>query len=406
MCECMQNNGAVLDSDPKLGMYDMGPLAVGYAALVTPNVDTKAMSASVVISTSAVDRQRERIIASGLQIENYNRNPVVLWEHGLDPAVPFPVGKAKSPTGEIMLKSIGDTWESTCFFSQTNPLAYQVFGLVAEDIIRAASVQALPHPGYVTREYDEDGQPVVVVNRAELVEWSWGRLGVNPEAVRKTLSFGRIGDQRIIPALVKSLSACLPPKKIVVPGADLTARLKAAWVARRKSFDESKVVRESGRFAPKGGGASGGKMPSPPSTKVAGPKPPSPHAHVEKAMLEYKLPDEVVRRVMGSKDPELALNDLAYGVESGGEHAESAARAYESARKIKRKSGVETPIEKPSCGCGKKSLGLDRYAVRPAINGQVGSNLAAQAKSQVMPIAKKKTLDARARYGLASRLRG
>lgn len=345
MCECMENAGVSLDSEPSFGMYDLGPLAVGNGSLISPIVDENKMSASVVIMTDAIDRQRERIMPDGLDITSYRSNPVVLWEHGLDPNVPFPVGKSKSRSGEITVKPIANGWEATCFFSQTSKLGYEVFGLVAEDIVRSASIQALPRPGYVTRDYDADGNPFVVINKAELVEWSWTRMGVNQEAVRKTLSRGRVGGARLSDVLVKSLMAVLPPRRVWSPG----ARFKSA--SRLKT----------GTGMPKMPGTSQAKTPAAPKVPKA-PRAPSFSSHLESSMRDAGMPDDAVRSVMSSRDPELALNDVAYGV-VGSPHADSAARAYESYRKIKRKSGGGEVMTTADCPCNAGNP-RDRYRLK------------------------------------------
>lgn len=407
MCGCMQDAGVELDPMPKMGLYDLGPMAVGFGGLVSPQVDVKEMSATVTISTSRRDRQRERILADGLDIEQYKRNPVVLWEHGLDSAIPLPIGKSKSPSGDIAIRKSGDAWEATCWFSQTSPMAYQVFGLVAEDIVKAASIQALPYPASVTREVDpEDGLPNVVIGRAELVEWSWGRMGINPDAVRKCLDRGRIGEHNILPALIKSLSAMAAPKKLIVPGITLPAGTVLKTTQRLVACDSTgapivgpvlgvaryKTVNGPRAYVPKVRGLRSAKpaapvvdngprayvprtpsydddvdetpqTPRPPSGmwkppkiaagagSVATPKAPATPKMPSLSsshLASHGMADEHVRNVLSSKNPMGALKDMAYSGSHDLETSEKAHRAY-SALQPKRTAAV----------------GAARYAVKP-----------------------------------------
>ena len=199
MCDCMKDGGIQLPDSPGSGMYSLSPSTIGFGAVGRPITDESNMSATVLITTSAVDRQRESILSDGIDVGSYRNNPVVLWEHGLDPEVPLPVGQSEDSTSRLLIDKSPDGWRGTCLFAQSYDKAVQIFGLVNEKVIRAASVQVIPDPAYVTRDYDNDGRPFTVVGKCELVEWSWGRMGVNPEAVRKTLSANRVGGDRLLP---------------------------------------------------------------------------------------------------------------------------------------------------------------------------------------------------------------
>lgn len=52
-------------------------------------------SVVAVINNAAVDRYRTCILPAGGKLENYRKNPVLLWEHGLDPARgSLPIGRS------------------------------------------------------------------------------------------------------------------------------------------------------------------------------------------------------------------------------------------------------------------------------------------------------------------------
>lgn len=214
MCGCLKEQGVEVAKTPTVGkIYAIGDESIGFGRLVNPVTNESAASATVVITTDAVDRQRESILATGIDIDFYRQNPVVLWEHGLDPSLPLPVGTSAAPSGELSLRQFPTGWEATCYFAQSLPDAMQIFALVNDRVIRAASIQAIPDPASVSREFDEDGRPYRQIKRCSMVEWSWGRIGVNQEAVRKTLSAGKVGGERLLPSFRHWLQAVCPARK-------------------------------------------------------------------------------------------------------------------------------------------------------------------------------------------------
>ncbi|MDF1745025.1 MAG: hypothetical protein P1V19_15110 [Gimesia sp.] len=48
-----------------------------------PMIDAQLMSARAIINTPGEDREGDIIVPKGVHLENFSKNPVVLWEHGL-----------------------------------------------------------------------------------------------------------------------------------------------------------------------------------------------------------------------------------------------------------------------------------------------------------------------------------
>jgi hypothetical protein len=159
-----------------------------------PYVDESAMSATAVISTVDRDRVGDILLPYGCSLDNYRKNPIVLWEHGLT-NVSMPIGTSESPDGELAIEINDDQIKATCYFSQTLKEAQQVFELVAEGIVKAASVRANP----ITTERGGE------ISEWDLEEWSWVCVGCNPEAVAKTISRNRLAGSTIAPAIRRSL---------------------------------------------------------------------------------------------------------------------------------------------------------------------------------------------------------
>jgi hypothetical protein len=205
---------------------------------VEPRTDVAKMTASARINTDAVDYEDEVIVASGVNISNYVQNPVVMWDHGKS-LTTLPIASSASPDGELDLERSDYTIDATSYFSQSLPLARQIFGLIDEGVVRATSIHVVPSMQSVYTM--NDGTDVLVTEESDLIEWSWCPFGVNPEAVRRmkslnrypdrfreawslqmdhaaiVLSRGSLGGDVLLPAIRKSLTAMMPkPRKFLV----------------------------------------------------------------------------------------------------------------------------------------------------------------------------------------------
>lgn len=188
---------------------------LGLDLIADPVVDPKAMSAKAIICTSGVDRDFDVILPSGISTKHYVTNPVVLWEHGFSEIVPAPIAKCEHPDGSLALSISKDEIEATSYFTNRNRDSEQIFALVDEKIVRATSIHVDPDYSRVRREGD-----VVIYPISEMLEWSWCMLGVNPEAVAKTLARNRLAGSQISEGLKKSLTSWLPPKRAMGRGWD------------------------------------------------------------------------------------------------------------------------------------------------------------------------------------------
>jgi hypothetical protein len=188
-------------------------LMLDHVDSVPPYVDQQKMSVRARISNAAIDRVGDVLVPRGCQVENYRLNPVVLWNHGLDPSLTKPLGMSEDEDGNLSIEITDDDVFATCFFSQKDADAAQFFSLIAEKIIRATSVRETPVEGF-SKDVWRNGQRVKQVGRWDLEEWSFCSVGVNPEAIAKCLSRNRLDGRRISEPIYKSLSAVAPkPQK-------------------------------------------------------------------------------------------------------------------------------------------------------------------------------------------------
>ncbi len=184
-----------------------------------PYVNRSEMSATAIISTSDVDKAGDVLLPKGCVVENYIKNPVVLWAHGLT-GLDKPIGTSRSPSGKLAIE-IGEEVRATCWFSQSLPEAIQIFHLIDEGIVRATSVREIP---LKSKKIYEGGEQIIIVSLWDLEEWSWCAMGVNPDAVAKAIHRNRIDGRPISQPIMKCLLAVAPTLKTLGKGLDLNSQ--------------------------------------------------------------------------------------------------------------------------------------------------------------------------------------
>lgn len=192
---------------PAFGRFCKTAGGLTLATQAQPYVDESAMSARATINTPREDREGDIILPMGVQLDNYRANPVVLWEHGLG-SIDRPIAKCVTPEGDLALTITEDEITAVSYFSEKCIESLQVFHLIAEGLVRATSVRAEPIKSFAHKT--KDGVMGLTLEVWDLVEWSWGCMGVNPDAVAKILDRGTIEGDKIAPCILKSLTAVAP----------------------------------------------------------------------------------------------------------------------------------------------------------------------------------------------------
>ena len=123
-------------------LYKADANTLVFGSINDPTVDESRMIASAVISTINEDHDQDIVEPSGVILDEYAKNPVVLWEHG-HRSIDHPIGKSVID-GQLAVHVFDDRIEADCQFSQRSKTSEQIFALVAEGIIRAASVRIVP----------------------------------------------------------------------------------------------------------------------------------------------------------------------------------------------------------------------------------------------------------------------
>jgi len=156
--------------------------------------DEKNREASFIISSDHKDRYGEIVEQSSWQLDNYKKNPIVLWGHNPELADNV-LGQAVS----IETKDDTDGHQITVAkmkFAEagTSQNADTVFSLVRQGILRTVSVGFIPH-AFKEIQDPETKESVLVLQENELLEFSIVPIPANPNAVALALDDGSIKEK-------------------------------------------------------------------------------------------------------------------------------------------------------------------------------------------------------------------
>ena len=143
---------------------------------------TKNEDGEIVITTPNYDRGNDRVDPMGAVLDNYLKNPVIMWLHdyrGVTPAAGIPV--AKCP----YLKSSEDGIISgPPDFLKDDPFAQRVKNAWDQDYIKTASI------GFAPIDFEENELGGYDYKKWEMLEWSLVPIPMNAEAMRVAKSAG------------------------------------------------------------------------------------------------------------------------------------------------------------------------------------------------------------------------
>jgi HK97 family phage prohead protease len=148
-------------------------------------IDEKENTLTAYISTDVVDRMKEILDPTGIDVSNYRKNPVVLWAHNYDQP---PIGKA------LWIKRDGNGILSKVKFASTE-FAQEIFQLYKDGFLKAFSVGFIPTESE-WQKYDNDidkndpKKPRRIFKKWELLEYSAVPVPANPEALALAIQKG------------------------------------------------------------------------------------------------------------------------------------------------------------------------------------------------------------------------
>lgn len=195
-------------------------------------VDTNRMMVGpVLISTPSPDRVADVVVPTGIRVEKYKLNPVVLWEHGFsgEDGGSLPIATSEDPqTKELRIEADESGVRSWDFFHGQTRLSEQVFRLIDLKAIRAKSIR----PSAIVSQLVQDeasGEVGLHFLEWDLIEHSWCGLGCNPEAVAKCIRDQQLDGKQLAAPILKSFSALgvKPAMGIGMPDSLKTDKTKA-----------------------------------------------------------------------------------------------------------------------------------------------------------------------------------
>jgi hypothetical protein len=168
-----------------IGRQDFFAVACDVRALEEATVDNQAglIEVEAVINTNEVDRYQTIVEPRGGRFDNYKRNPVLLWSHGMDAAFGFiPIGQVKSLTvkdTEVVAKIV--------FFD--TKLGRDIGNLYAKRQCRGFSIGFIPL-SYTIELVNE--RPIIRYVEWDLVELSACSVPANASSLARSLSSGEL----------------------------------------------------------------------------------------------------------------------------------------------------------------------------------------------------------------------
>lgn len=143
-------------------------------------INQENRTAQFVISTESIDRHGTSFKLDGWDLETYNRNPIVGYNHEVSGSNPDTI------IGTSRVFRDGDALIGEVTFERegNNPLADKVFNKMQDGILKMASVGAIPHEYRYGKKEGED-KNTIYFTRQELVEWSIVSAGSNRDAFKR-----------------------------------------------------------------------------------------------------------------------------------------------------------------------------------------------------------------------------
>jgi hypothetical protein len=200
-------------------LNDKNDLAVDTADAEV-ETDGGKMCATIVFSTESVDRSRDLLITKGIRTGNHRKNPISLFNHGLTGLV-LPIAKCEDPDGNYTVRLEEKRAVAGLYFSQSLREAEQIFELMQEKILRAASIGF--QPVVVSQRLNDEGDdnqlqpPGTQYDEVDLCEISVVTVPDNPEAILVAL-----GKSKLSPVIKGALLPYAPHRKVTatVPSLD------------------------------------------------------------------------------------------------------------------------------------------------------------------------------------------
>jgi HK97 family phage prohead protease len=183
-------------------------------AVKAVELDGATMSARAIFATDSLDRVGDVIHVPGIDTANHQKNPVVLFNHGQQFAIP--IGKTVDEAGNYTVEVGEHEAYQRTFFSQSLLEAEQIYRLIEEGVISANSIGYRPlQAKRLKADPNSITKPGLYLERVELLEVSWVGVPANQDCVRAALSRDKVCGKSLAPAIRRGLLPLLRPSTTV-----------------------------------------------------------------------------------------------------------------------------------------------------------------------------------------------
>lgn len=176
--------------------------------IIEKDINTEKKTLTAYVSTCAIDRDGEVITADLIDDGNYNKNPIVLFQHD-----------ANKPIGKSLWRKPNEVGLLASTQFAKNGLGEEIFDLYAQKILNAFSI------GFMPLEAGKFIEQVYHYGKVELLEYSSVSVPCNPSAVTlgfvKSLKNQELKDSFINDFLIESFETDIKSLK------ELVAEIKA-----------------------------------------------------------------------------------------------------------------------------------------------------------------------------------
>lgn len=145
-------------------------------------VNQEDRTAEFIISTESIDRHGTVFKLDGWELEGYNRNPIVCYNHqsgGDNPDTIIGLSEVykdgNNLIGRVRFEDEGD-----------NIIADKVWRKINKGTLKMASVGAVVHDYRWGNAKDGEDSGTIYFTRSELIEWSVVSVGSNPDAFKRS----------------------------------------------------------------------------------------------------------------------------------------------------------------------------------------------------------------------------
>jgi len=143
-------------------------------------IDSEKRTVEFVISTEAVDSYNTVFRMDGWMLDDYNRNPIVCYNHEAYGDADKIIGTSEVfRDGEALVGRV--TFED----AETNPFAEKIFRKIQAGTLRMASINARVSKARMGLKDQGEDPEVVYFTRQYLQEWSVVSIGSNPDALKR-----------------------------------------------------------------------------------------------------------------------------------------------------------------------------------------------------------------------------